>query len=67
MSERNAAAAQRRRSDETWPAAEGEHAVSELASEWQGALSPFGAEQVFPLPPEALRYEHPTREELPNH
>jgi hypothetical protein len=64
MSQQDAAAPQR--TDRTWPAAEGEPAVSELASEWQGALSPFGAEQIFPLPPEALNYEHPTREELPN-
>lgn len=43
--------------DPTWPhAAEGEHPVSELAADRQGALSPFG-DLAFPL--ETVPYEHP--------
>jgi hypothetical protein len=50
------------RIDPSWPQApEGEHAVSELASEVQGAQSPFG-QVVFPLPTEELGYRHPTTE-----
>ncbi|MEC3978560.1 hypothetical protein [Amycolatopsis sp. H20-H5] len=45
--------------DPTWPAAEGEHPVSELASDRQGALSPFG-DLTFPL--EAVPYVHPETE-----
>jgi hypothetical protein len=47
------------RIDPTWPADEGEHPVSELASDRQGALSPFG-DLTFPL--EAVPYEHPVTE-----
>lgn len=35
-----------------------EHAVSELATDRVGALSPFG-DLVFPLPAEDLPYTHP--------
>jgi len=50
------------RIDPTWPhAADGEHPVSELAAEWQGALSPFG-DVEFPLPVEQLGYTHPVTE-----
>ena len=49
-----------------WPDTDGEYAVSELASEWQGALSPFGPDNPLPLPPDAVNYEHPGPEELPN-
>lgn len=45
------------RIDPTWPSrSEEDHPVSELASPWQGALSPFG-EVEFPV--EAVPYEHP--------
>jgi hypothetical protein len=46
------------RIDPHWPAEDGEHAVSELASDSQGALSPFGP-VTFPLPVEELGYTHP--------
>lgn len=45
--------------DPTWPAAEGEHPVSELAADRQGALSPFG-DLTFPL--DAVSYVHPETE-----
>jgi hypothetical protein len=46
--------------DPRWPAEsyEGGHAVSELASDRQGSLSPFGEEE-FPVPAETLPYVHP--------
>lgn len=46
--------------DKGWPAVGGpdDHAVSELATDRAGALSPFG-EVEFPLPPEDLPYVHP--------
>jgi hypothetical protein len=45
--------------DNGWPEiADGDHAVSELATDRTGALSPFG-ELVFPLPAEELPYLHP--------
>jgi hypothetical protein len=48
------------RVDPTWPHAEdGEHPVSELAADRQGALSPFG-DVTFPL--EAVPYVHPETE-----
>lgn len=47
------------RVDPTWPAAEGEHPVSELAADRQGALSPFG-DVTFPL--DAVPYVHPQTE-----
>jgi hypothetical protein len=34
--------------------------VTELMSEMAGGLSPFGEDHAFPLPPERLRYAHPT-------
>jgi hypothetical protein len=34
--------------------------VTELISEMAGGLSPFGEDHAFPLPPERLRYAHPT-------
>ena len=34
--------------------------VTELVSEMAGGLSPFGEDHSFPLPPERLRYAHPT-------
>ncbi|WP_113694742.1 hypothetical protein [Amycolatopsis albispora] len=43
--------------DPTWPhVAEGEHPVSELAADRQGALSPFG-DVTFPL--DSVPYVHP--------
>lgn len=45
--------------DNGWPAgAEDDHAVSELATDRTGALSPFG-DLTFPLPAEDLPYTHP--------
>jgi hypothetical protein len=45
--------------DNGWPEVNGdEHAVSELATDRTGALSPFG-ELTFPLPAETLPYTHP--------
>jgi hypothetical protein len=47
------------RVDPEWPAGESGHGpVSELASDRQGSLSPFG-EEDFPVPSETLVYEHP--------
>jgi hypothetical protein len=48
------------RIDPTWPQLpEGEHPVSELTSDVQGSLSPFG-ELQFPL--DEVPYVHPTTE-----
>lgn len=46
--------------DPGWPAIHGDddHAVSELAADRTGALSPFG-ELTFPLPADDLPYLHP--------
>ncbi len=45
--------------DNGWPTADpDDHAVSELATDRTGALSPFG-EVVFPLPSDDLPYVHP--------
>jgi hypothetical protein len=45
--------------DNGWPVVEdGDHAVSELATDRTGALSPFG-EVTFPLPADELPYMHP--------
>ncbi|MGY5190274.1 UNVERIFIED_CONTAM: hypothetical protein FO487_20950 [Bacillus amyloliquefaciens DSM 7 = ATCC 23350] len=45
--------------DPGWPAVDGDddHAVSELATDRTGALSPFG-EITFPLPADELPYVH---------
>jgi hypothetical protein len=50
----------RRYVDNGWPVpADGDdHAVSELAADRTGALSPFG-DTTFPLPAEELPYTHP--------
>lgn len=49
-----------KRIDPNWPqAAAGEHPVSEVASDRQGALSPFG-DVTFPL--DSVPYEHPETE-----
>ncbi|MFE0023020.1 hypothetical protein [Amycolatopsis sp. NPDC059021] len=45
--------------DPTWPAENGEHPVTELAADRQGALSPFG-DTTFPL--EQVPYRHPRTE-----
>lgn len=45
--------------DPTWPGEDGEHPVTELAANRQGALSPFG-DITFPL--EAVPYTHPQTE-----
>lgn len=48
------------RIDPTWPEVpDGEHPISEVAADRQGALSPFG-ETTFPL--ESVPYEHPETE-----
>ncbi len=45
--------------DNGWPTTDpDDHAVSELASDRTGALSPFG-EVVFPVPSGDLPYVHP--------
>jgi hypothetical protein len=45
--------------DNGWPTHDGDdHAVSELATDRTGALSPFG-EVIFPLPADELPYTHP--------
>ena len=45
----------------TWGESEGGGPpLTELTSESAGALSPFGEDHSFPLPPERLRYAHPT-------
>jgi hypothetical protein len=45
--------------DNGWPTTDPEdHAVSELASDRVGALSPFG-EVTFPVPSDDLPYVHP--------
>lgn len=50
------------RIDPEWPHLEGEkHPVSELATDVQGALSPFG-EVTFPVDPATLPYTHPVTE-----
>lgn len=46
--------------------AEGRLPVSEFAAEVQGGLSPFGEDVQFPLPPEELRYQHPSPEDRPH-
>lgn len=49
----------RARIDPTWPADAGDHPVTELAADRQGALSPFG-ELTFPL--DSVPYVHPKTE-----
>ncbi len=45
--------------DNGWPKLDGDaHAVTELAADRTGALSPFG-DVTFPLPAEELPYAHP--------
>jgi hypothetical protein len=46
--------------DPGWPELDGDddHAVSELATDRTGALSPFG-ELTFPLPSDDVPYVHP--------
>ena len=39
--------------------------VSEFAFDRAGAASPFGDDVDFPLPPDALNYEHPAQTSLP--
>ncbi|GDY30189.1 hypothetical protein [Gandjariella thermophila] len=47
------------RVDPQWPEnPDGSHPVSELASDLQGALSPFG-DVTFPLEADKLPYRHP--------
>jgi hypothetical protein len=46
--------------DPGWPATDGEgdHAISELAADRTGALSPYG-DLTFPLPADEVPYTHP--------
>jgi hypothetical protein len=39
--------------------------ITEFATAYQGALSPFGDELPLPLPVEAIHYQHPRPDELP--
>lgn len=39
--------------------------ISELATQSQGALSPFGGELQLPLPLTGIRYQHPGADERP--
>ena len=47
--------------DPGWPELDGDddHAVSELATDRTGALSPFG-DLTFPLPSDDIPYVHPS-------
>jgi hypothetical protein len=49
--------------DNGWPVLDGDddHAISELAADRTGALSPFG-DITFPVPAEDLPYTHPITE-----
>jgi hypothetical protein len=48
--------------DRGWPTTNpDDHAVSELATDRTGALSPFG-DVIFPLPADELPYVHPVTE-----
>ena len=48
--------------DNGWPTTDpDDHAVSELATDRTGALSPYG-DLVFPLPADELPYLHPVTE-----
>jgi len=40
--------------------------VSELASDRQGALAPYGEDLQLPLPVERLGYQHPTEADRPH-
>jgi hypothetical protein len=46
--------------DNGWPVSDGDddHAVSELAADRTGALSPYG-DVTFPVPADELPYTHP--------
>ncbi|MBA2389081.1 MAG: hypothetical protein H0V67_02385 [Geodermatophilaceae bacterium] len=45
----------------TWFASDGGGPpLTELLAENQGALSPFGEDAQFPLPPSEVNYQHPT-------
>ena len=45
----------------TWGQSEdGGPPLTEFTSEAAGSLSPFGEDHGFPLPPERVRYAHPT-------
>ncbi|GAA3651672.1 hypothetical protein GCM10022267_42370 [Lentzea roselyniae] len=60
--EENVAKGRPGRVDPHWPEGpDGGHPVTELTSDVQGALSPFGT-VTFPLPVEDLGYTHPVTE-----
>lgn len=45
----------------TWGESEGGGPpLTELSASVAGPLNPFGEDHFFPLPPERLRYAHPT-------
>lgn len=51
----------------TWGESEGGGPpLTELVSEMAGPLSPFGEDHAFPIPPEKLRYAHPTDKPNPS-
>ena len=52
---------QRPRGSRTRPIKPGRLPISEATSDRAGAGSPFGDDITFPLPPEQLAYEHPSR------
>jgi len=58
-------AKQERLIEPTWGQSDvGGPPLTEFTSETAGSLSPFGEDAVFPMPPERVRYAHPT--ERPN-
>jgi len=45
----------------TWGESEnGGPPLTEFTSDSAGPLSPFGEDAIFPIPPDRLRYAHPT-------
>jgi hypothetical protein len=50
----------------SWEAEYPDHPVNELLAQNPGAQSPFGDDITFPLPIEALHYDHPSAESRPN-
>jgi hypothetical protein len=52
---------QRQRKSRSKTVKPGRLPVSEATSDRAGAGSPFGDDITFPLPPQQLSYEHPSR------
>jgi hypothetical protein len=54
-------AKRKQRVEPTWGrSADGGPPLTELTAQSAGALSPFGEDHSFPMPPHRLRYAHPT-------